>query len=211
MPWLCVSDCVQLGRQGVVPAGFRWWIWHACRGLFGTTLKWFLIQKLVRMHCVKKLKFVFTCKVYVPIVLLVFWSGKLRQKRRSLWELNLMLCLLRKDDVCRDVAARYNFLTMKTELTNRAHWVDSLFCPQRPEWSWILPSHSRVDCNTAQWETHLQVRNKEVCFAYQLLTTSRVAFGCCLWYCRCMPSCGSMVMGPFPRKLHWNILTVTFA
>lgn len=75
----------------------------------------------------------------------------------------------------------------------------------------FTPSYLRGDCNTAQWETHLQVRNKEVCFAYQLLTTSRVAFGCCLWFCRCMPPCGSMVMGPFPRKLHWNILTVTFA
>ena len=67
------------------------------------------------------------------------------------------------------------------------------------------------DCNTGQWETQLQTRNKEVCFAYQLLTTSRVAFGCCcLWFCRCMPSCGSRVMDPFPRKLHWNILTATF-
>ena len=72
------------------------------------------------------------------------------------------------------------------------------------------------DCNTGQWETHLQMRNKEVCFAYQLLTIGRVektlAFGCCcLWFCRCMPSNGSRVMDPFPRKLHWNILTVTFA
>ena len=69
----------------------------------------------------------------------------------------------------------------------------------------------RGDCKTGQRETHLQMRNKEVCFAYQLLTTSRVAFGCCLWFCRCLPSNGSRVMDPFPRKLHWNILTVTFA
>lgn len=70
----------------------------------------------------------------------------------------------------------------------------------------------RGDCNTGQWETHLLMRNKEVCFAYQLLTTSRVAFGCCcLWFCRCMPSNDSRVMDPFPRRLHWNILTVTFA
>lgn len=32
------------------------------------------------------------------------------------------------------------------------------------------------DCNTGQWESHLQMRNKEVCFAYQLLTIGRVAF-----------------------------------
>lgn len=32
-----------------------------------------------------------------------------------------------------------------------------------------------------------------------------VAFG----FCRCMPSNSSRVTDPFPRKLHWNILTVT--
>lgn len=68
------------------------------------------------------------------------------------------------------------------------------------------------DCMTGQWETHLQRRNKEGCFAYQLLTTSRGVFACCcLWFCRCMPSNSSRVMDPFPRKLHWNISTVTFA
>lgn len=34
---------------------------------------------------------------------------------------------------------------------------------------------------------------------------------CCLWFCRCMPSNGSRVKDPFPRKLHWNILTATLA
>lgn len=105
-----------------------------------------------------------------------------------------------------------NFNWWKRTTMKKAHSVDLLF-------SFVLWGKSCLeyhplggDCNTGQWETHLQMRNKEVCFAYQLLTTSRVAFGCCcLWFCRCMPSNGSRVMDPFPRKLHWNILTVTFA
>lgn len=106
-----------------------------------------------------------------------------------------------------------NFSWWKRTTMKKAHSVDLLF--------FLLSSEAKVvlnvtflsgDCNTGQWETHLQMRNKEVCFAYQLLTSGRVAFGCCcLWFCRWMPSNGSRVMGPFPRKLHWNILTVTFA
>lgn len=68
----------------------------------------------------------------------------------------------------------------------------------------------RGDCNTGQWETHLQMRNKEVCFAYQLLTIRRVAFGCGLWFCRSLPSYGSRVMDPCPRNNN-VILTGAFA
>lgn len=145
----------------------------------------------------------------MPIVLLVF--GLVWQKRGSLWQLKLTNCLPRKDESCWDVASRHNFWWRKLT-ANRAQ--SRCFVVLSSEAKVVLnfiPSYLRGDCNTAQWETHSQVRNKEGCFAYQLLTTSRVAYGCCLWFCRCMPSCGSMVMGPFPRKLHWNILTVTFA
>lgn len=150
---------------------------------------------------------VFTCKEYMPIVLLVFGLVK----RGSLSELNLTNCSLRKGESCRAVASLHNFWR-KTDsesctlsrffvvLSSEAKVV-LIFTPPRA-WGETAIQHN---------EKLIQVRNKEGCFAYQLLTTSRAAFGCCLWFCRCMPSCGSMVMDPFPRKLHWNILTVTFA
>lgn len=76
----------------------------------------------------------------MPIVLLVF--GLVWQKRGSLWELNLINCLPRKDESCWDVASLHNFWRWKLT-ANRAHWVDALlFCPQRPKWSWILPPHT---------------------------------------------------------------------
>lgn len=143
----------------------------------------------------------------MPIVLLVF--GLVWQKRITLRaQLDQLLDEKRRKLLGCFFASQ--FLTMKTDSESGIlSWCFVLSSEAKAVLN-LIPSYLRGDCNTAQWETHLQVRNKEVCFAYQLLATSRVAFGCCHWFCRCMPSCGSMVMRPFPRKLHWNILTVTF-
>lgn len=77
----------------------------------------------------------------------------------------------------------------------------------------VLSIGLSVETATQDNETHWQMRNKKVCFAYQLLTISRVektlAFGCCcLWLCRCKPSYFDfMLMGPFPLRENY---TVTF-
>lgn len=112
-----------------------------------------------------------------------------------------------------DLAALWTIWTGENGQQWKGHiWLTSFFVLWGKKLSWIA-TPLWGETNTGQLETHLQMRNKEVCFAYQLLSTSRLAFGCCccLWFCRCMPSKALGVMDPFPRKRHWNILTVTFA
>lgn len=139
------------------------------------------------------------------------WLGKKRDHcfEGSVGKMAVNLSLLKRDGTSWDVAALVTILAVENELQWKRHIQLTSFSPVVLN---ITPP-LRGDCNTGQWETHLQMRNKEVCFAYQLLTTSWLAFGCCccLWFWRCMPSYGSRVMDPFPRKLHWNILTVTFS
>lgn len=151
----------------------------------------------------------------MPIILLRFGRlvGQKDHFEGSVGKKAVKLSLVKRDETSWDVVALLTILADENGLQWKGHiQLTSFFLlSSEAKMSW---NHSplRGDCNKGQWETHLQMRNKEVCFAYQLLTTSRVAFGCCcLWFCRCMPSNGSRVMDPFPRKLHWNILTVTFA
>lgn len=219
--WIRFSDCIQFGSEdsGVLPEVSI--VWIGMLVLYVLILRKWLLDKTkfllprrksyqyldissydLKMHC---------CQSF-------YWGWTIGWAKSIIWRAQLAKWLLhfhcwKGHETSWDVAALDNFSWRKRTTMTWVHSVDLHFSFVHGGKN-CLEYHPplRVDCNTGQWETHLQMRNKEVCFAYQLLTTSRLAFGCsCLWFCRCMPSNGSMVMDPFPRKLHWNILTVTFA
>lgn len=216
--WIRFSDWFQFSSWGnVVLPVLHCLIWHACRKLFfcsfwenrATAFNWKMVFQLL-WKLYKKVSFTYDLKMHSPIILLQL--DLVKQKRLIL---RAQVGRLRngcwKDETSWVLLYFSQFETLETDSERGTFSWIVFICLLRPKLSWISSPPLRGYCNTGQWETHLQMRNKEFCFAYQLLTTSWVAFGCCLWFCRCMPSYGSMVTDPFPRKLHWNIFTVTSA